>query len=140
MNILFLLLNTVIDVPVAQVVQFPLYLAVSCLVFGVRLWSTRLRIFLGFRKYLRIQHSLVRQWIHVGVILRGFWKNFTRFIREGGRSCSSLVQTWRRQPSSHSCFIELRTGCCMPVECNDRCVWSMTWRSSSTVVDVLCSC
>ena len=24
------------------------------------------------RKYLRIQHSLVRQWIHVGVSLRGF--------------------------------------------------------------------
>ena len=36
-----------------------------CLVFGVRLWSTILRIFLGFRKYLRIQHSPVRQWIHV---------------------------------------------------------------------------
>ena len=77
------------DVPVAQFVQVPLYLAVSCLVFGVRLWSTRLRIFLGLRKYLRIQHSLVRPWIHVGVILRGFCKNFTRFIRGGGRSCSS---------------------------------------------------
>ena len=64
-NIHLLLLNTVIDVPVAQVVQFPLYLAVSCLVFGVRLWRTRLWIFLGFRKYFRIQHSLVRQWIHV---------------------------------------------------------------------------
>ena len=37
------------------------------MVFGVRMWSTILRIFLGvcFRKYLRIQHSLVRQWIHV---------------------------------------------------------------------------
>ena len=36
-----------------------------CLVFGVRLWSTILRIFMGFRKYLRIQHFPVRQWIHV---------------------------------------------------------------------------
>ena len=32
-----------------------------------------------FRKYLRIQHSLVRQWIHVGFSPRGFCKNFTRF-------------------------------------------------------------
>ena len=27
--------------------------------------------------------SLGRQWIHVGFSLRGFWKNFTRFLREG---------------------------------------------------------
>ena len=27
-------------------------------------------------------------------------------------------------------------SCCMPVVCNDRSVLSMTWRSSSTVVDV----
>ena len=33
-----------------------------CLVFGVRLWRTILRIFLGFRKYLRIQYPPVRQW------------------------------------------------------------------------------
>ena len=28
---------------------------------------------------------------------------FTRFLREGGRSSYSRVQSWRRQPSSHSC-------------------------------------
>ena len=27
--------------------------------------------------------SLGRQWIHVGFRLCGFWKNFTRFLREG---------------------------------------------------------
>ena len=38
----------------------PLCLTVTCTVFGVRLWSIRLRIFQGgyFRNYLRIQHSL----------------------------------------------------------------------------------
>ena len=117
-----MLLNTVIDV--AQVLQVPLYLAGSCMVFSVRLWSSPPRIFLGvcFRKYLRIQHSLVRQWIHVGFRLRGFCKNFTRLKREGGRSCSSpRADVEGKQPSSHSCFIELRTGCCMPFVCNDRC-------------------
>ena len=72
---LLLLLNTVIDVPVA-----PLYLAVSCLVVGVRLWSTRLRIFLGIRKYLRIQHSLVRQWIHVRRQLTRSMEEFHTFF------------------------------------------------------------
>ena len=53
----------VIDVPFAQVVQVqgsffsPFYLAVTCAVFGVRLWSTRGRIFLGdgFRNGFRIR-------------------------------------------------------------------------------------
>ena len=33
-------------------------------------------------------------------------------------------------------LVELWTGCCMPIVCDDKCRWSMTWRSSSTVVDV----
>ena len=28
------------------------------------------------------------------------------------------------------------TSCCTPVVCNNRCPWSMTWRNSSTVVNV----
>ena len=36
-EILLFLLNTVVDVPVAQTMQVPLYLAVTCTVFGVRL-------------------------------------------------------------------------------------------------------
>ena len=44
-----LLLNTVFDVPVAQVVQVPLYLAATCTLFGVRLWSTGLLIFWEIR-------------------------------------------------------------------------------------------
>ena len=122
--ILLLLLNTVIDVPVAQVVQVPLYLTVSCMVFAVRLWSTRLRIFLGvcFRKYLRIHHFLVRQWIHVGFSLRGLWKNFTRFIREGG---SPAVLECRRGGDCRAPTVAARRildSCCMLVVCNDRCV------------------
>ena len=50
--------------------------------------------------------SLGRQWIHVGFSLRGFWKNFTRFLREGVQflvrflSCPLLCTTcagWSRQ-------------------------------------------
>ena len=50
--------------------------------------------------------SLGRQWIHVGFSLRGFWKNFTRFPREGVQflvrflSCPLLCTTcarWSRQ-------------------------------------------
>ena len=38
------------------------------------------------------------------------------------RSCSSRVQTWRRQLRSHSCSsLSSRQCCCMPVGCNDRC-------------------
>ena len=45
----------------------PLHLAVTCTVFGVRLWTTGLWTFLGdhFRNGFRIHYSLVRQWIHV---------------------------------------------------------------------------
>ena len=109
-----------IDVPVAQVVQVRLYLTVSCMVFGVRLWSARLRIFLGFRKYLRIPHSLVRQWIHVGVILPGFCKIYTLFIREGG---SPAVLECRRGGDNRAPTVAARRmldSCCMPVVCNDR--------------------
>ena len=37
----------------------------------------------------------------------------------------------------HSCSPFLLDSCCMPVVCNDRCPWSLTSRSSPTVVDVL---
>ena len=157
--ILLLLLYTVIDVPVAQVVQVPLHLTVSsvvfgvrlwssdyrfslasgninvfstlwfdsghmlasfyeasasfstsgayCLVLGVRLWSTRLRIFLGLRKYLRIQHSLVQQRIHAlrqSTVARGI---FTQFLREGGlgpwspHRLVALASLSRRRGFSH---------------------------------------
>ena len=45
----------------------PLYLAVTCTVFCVRLWSTGLWTFMEdhFRNGFRNQYSLVRQWIHV---------------------------------------------------------------------------
>ena len=55
----------------------PLYLAVTCLVFVVRLWSTGLWTFLGIplRNGFRMQHSFVRQWIHV-------WRQSTRPLFE----------------------------------------------------------
>ena len=53
------------------------------------------------------------------------------------RSCSSRVQTWRRQPTSHSCS-SLNSGqvVACPLCATTDAVWSMTWRSLSTVVDV----
>ena len=55
-------------------------------------------------------------------VYEAFGMDFTRLIRESGRSCSSRVQTWRRLPSSHSCSsFEFWTVVCMPVVCNDRC-------------------
>ena len=54
-----------VDVPVALVVQVPLYLAATCTLFGVRLWSTGLWIFCEIPGMFRIQLSLVRQWIRV---------------------------------------------------------------------------
>ena len=65
--------------------------------------------FLGvvFRNYSRFSHSLVRQWIHVGFSLRGFWKYFTHFFRSGGlqemTSCLS--------PYSALSFVRLRKVC-----------------------------
>ena len=42
------------------------------------LWETS-----GLSPYSAL--SLGREWIHVGFSLRGVWKNFTRFLREGRR-------------------------------------------------------
>ena len=47
---------------------------------------------------------------------------------------SADVEETAELPQLH--LVELWTGCCMPVVCNDKCGWSMTWRSSSTAMDV----
>ena len=78
----------------------PLYLAITCTVFGVRLWSTGFWTFLGvhFRNGIRMQHSLVRQWIYV-------WRQSTRpfgrisrvlYVEVAGPVAGSMVQTVRR--------------------------------------------
>ena len=95
-NILLLLLNTMIRCPCCAGRAGSL--VSGSLLFGVRCSPVEYQTtdFPGRQEHLRIQHSLVRQWIHVGVILRGFCKNFTRLKGEGGRSGSSPAQTWRR--------------------------------------------
>ena len=56
------------------------------MVFGVRLWSTRWRIFLGddSRNGFRIHHFWFDSGHMFGVSLSGFPENFTRFVRAGG--------------------------------------------------------
>ena len=61
-EILLLILNTVIDVPVAQIVQVPSYMVVTC--FGVRLWSTGLWTFL--EDYFRMDSVFSSCWLNTG--------------------------------------------------------------------------
>ena len=58
-------------------------------------------------------------------------------IMAGMVQIDSYALLWQWHVQGWYCWYH---SCCMPVVCNDRCRWSMTWRSSSTVVDVLCSC
>ena len=71
----------------------PSYLAVTCSV--CRLRSTRFGLSgRFFRNYSCIQHSLVRQWLHVGFSLRGFWKNFTHLSFGGLREMTSCLSPY----------------------------------------------
>ena len=136
-NIHLLLLNTVIDVPVALVVQIP------------SVWQSLVRCspveyhttdFPGslLQEIFTYSDSLVRQWIHVGVNIDASGK-ITRFIREGGRSCSFSCRRGEdsRAPTVASLNSKLVVA---PVVCNDRCRVVDDLAQSSTVVDVLCSC
>ena len=55
-----------------------------------------------------------------------------------GPASSCAVVGDSRDPTVAALFI--LDSCCMPVVCNDKCPWSMTSRSSSTVMDVPAIC
>ena len=104
-SVLLLLLNTVIDVPVALVVQIPCIWQslVPCSVFacGVPDYGFSCEFASG---NIYIFSTL---WFDSGYMSASVYEAPGRFshvvIREGGRSSCSRVQTWRRQLSSRSC-------------------------------------
>ena len=58
--------------------------------------------------------SLGRQWIHVGFSLCGFWKNFTRFLREGGlgpRGPAACALVCGYVAVDKGCAVSLRVWC-----------------------------
>ena len=77
-----LLLNTVFDVPVAQIVQVPLYLAATCTLLGVRLWSAGLWIFWrSLQEWFPYAALCFDSGYVFGVSLRGLMEDFHTFPR-----------------------------------------------------------
>ena len=124
---LLLPLNKMIDVPVALAVQIPCIWQSLC---GVRCSPVEYQT-----SDLRIQHSLVRQWIHVGVSLRDFWEfshvlyvkvQVLQFFRADVEKTAELPQLQ---------LVEFGTVVACSLCAATGAVLSMTWRSSSALVD-----
>ena len=83
----------------------PLYLAVTCTcsVFacGVQDYGLFCEFLQEWVPYSTLLGSTVDT--SSASVYEACWKKFTRFLCEGCRSSYSRVQSWRRQPSSHSC-------------------------------------
>ena len=70
----------------------------------------------------------------------GVWIRWSMSLFAGRAVCCAgpamRAQSWETAELPQLQLVELWTGCCMPVVCNDKRRWSMTWRSSSTALVV----